>query len=143
MAEQEPLDSATPWVAEHTRRYVETNGEEGHEWRGVHTLVLTTKGRRSGQLRRNALIYGRDGDRYLIVASKGGAPNDPLWYRNLLADPNVEIQVGAEKLKVRARPASADEKAGLWPVMTTIWPAYDDYKAKTRRDIPLVILEPA
>jgi deazaflavin-dependent oxidoreductase (nitroreductase family) len=140
--EEEPLDSATDWVAEHTRRYVETNGEEGHLWRGVPTLVLTTRGRRSGKLRRNALIYGRDGDNYVIVASKGGAATHPLWYLNLTADPEVRLQAGAEKLRARARTASPDEKARLWPVMTAVWPAYDDYKAKTSRDIPVVILEP-
>jgi deazaflavin-dependent oxidoreductase (nitroreductase family) len=142
MAEQEVLDSATGWVAEHTRKYVETDGAEGHEWRGVKTLVLTTKGRRSGKLRRNALIYGQDGDRYLVVASKGGAPTHPLWFRNLEADPNVHVQVGAEKFSARARIPSPEEKARLWPIMSAVWPAYDDYQAKTERAIPVVILEP-
>ncbi|HLQ34811.1 MAG TPA: nitroreductase family deazaflavin-dependent oxidoreductase [Chloroflexota bacterium] len=142
MAEQEVLDSATGWVAEHTRKYVETDGAEGHEWRGVKTLVLTTKGRRSGKLRRNALIYGQDGDRYLVVASKGGAPTHPLWFRNLEADRNVHVQVGAEKFSARARIASPEEKARLWPIMTAVWLAYNDYQAKTERDIPVVILEP-
>jgi deazaflavin-dependent oxidoreductase (nitroreductase family) len=138
-----PLDSATDWVAEHTRRYVETNGEEGHLWRdGIPTLVLTTLGRRSGRPRRNALIYGRDGDNYLIIASKGGADSHPLWYLNLSADPEVRIQVGAEKLPARARTASAEEKARLWPIMAGIFPNYNEYQAKTSRDIPLVILEP-
>jgi len=141
--DEEPLDSATEWVAEHTRRYVETNGQDGHLWRSVPTLVLTTKGRRSGRARRNALIYGRDGDKYVVVASKGGADVHPLWYLNLTADPEVRLQVGADKLGARARTASPDEKARLWPVMTAVWPAYDDYKAKTSRDIPVVILEPS
>ena len=135
------LDSATPWVAEHTRRYVETNGEDGHEWRGVRTLVLTTTGRRSGQARRNALIYGQDGDNFVIVASKGGASTHPLWYENLSADPKIQVQVGAEKFQARARTASGEEKARLWPMMAAIWPAYNDYQAKAGRDIPVVILE--
>lgn len=142
MAEEQVLDSATEWVAEHTRRYVETNGEDGHIWRGVTTLVLTTTGRRSGNLRRNALIYGRDGDSYLIVASRGGAPTHPMWYLNLVADANVQLQVGPDKFRATARTASPEEKARLWPRMTAIWPNYDDYQAKTERAIPVVILEP-
>jgi deazaflavin-dependent oxidoreductase (nitroreductase family) len=141
--DEQPLDSALGWVAEHTKRYVETNGEEGHDWKGVPTLVLTTRGRKSGQLRRNALIYGRDGDNYLVVASRGGAPKHPLWYLNLVADPAVQLQVGADKLHARARTASAGEKARLWPKMTAIWPSYDEYQTKTDRDIPVVILEPS
>ena len=139
----QPLDSASEWVAEHTRRYVETDGAEGHLWRGVPTLVLTTTGRRSGRARRNALIYGRDGGNYVVVASKGGADAHPLWYLNLSAAPDVGLQVGAQKMRARAHTASPEEKARLWPVMASIWPAYDDYKAKTSRDIPLVVLEPA
>ena len=104
--------------------------------------MLTTTGRRSGRLRRNALIYGRHGDDYLLVASKGGAEQHPLWYRNLSADPAVSLQVGADVINGRARTASADEKAELWPVMTAVWPAYDEYPAKTSREIPLVIVEP-
>ncbi|MFI5267698.1 MAG: nitroreductase family deazaflavin-dependent oxidoreductase [Chloroflexota bacterium] len=141
--DEEPLDSATNWVAEHTRRYVETDGEDGHFWRGIPTLVLTTMGRRSGRPRRNALIYGRDGGNYVVVASKGGADIHPLWYLNLTAEPEVRLQVGADKLRAHAHTASAEEKARLWPVMAGIFPNYDDYKAKTSRDIPVVVLEPA
>ncbi|HLY67982.1 MAG TPA: nitroreductase family deazaflavin-dependent oxidoreductase [Chloroflexota bacterium] len=140
--EEEPLDSATDWVAQHTRRYVETNGQEGHEWRGVQTLVLTTTGRKSGKQRRNALIYGRDSENYLVVASKGGAAKHPLWYLNLQADPNVNVQVEAQKFAARARTASAEEKPRLWAKMTEIWPAYNDYQAKTERNIPIVVLQP-
>ncbi|MCZ7420666.1 MULTISPECIES: nitroreductase family deazaflavin-dependent oxidoreductase [unclassified Micromonospora] len=138
------LDSPTNWVAEHINRYVETDGAEGHEWRpGVFTLLLTTRGRRSGALRRTALIYGRSGDAYAVVASQGGAPQHPAWYLNLLAEPRVEVQVGADRFTARARPATPEEKARLWPVMTAVWPAYDDYQAKTDRDIPVVLLERA
>lgn len=140
--DEEPLDSASDWVAEHTRRYVETNGEDGHFWRGIPTLVLTTMGRRSGKPRRNALIYGRDGDNYVVVASKGGADTHPLWYLNLTADPEVRLQVGADKLSARASTASPEEKTRLWPVMTAIFPNYAEYEAKTSRDIPVVVLEP-
>ncbi len=137
----EVKDSASPWVAKHTREYVESDGKKGHEWRGVHTLVLTTTGRRSGDKRRNALIYGTDGDDYLVVASKGGHKNHPLWYLNLVADPNVQVQVLGERFKARARVASPEEKKRLWPKMTKIWPDYEKYQARTDRDIPVVILE--
>ena len=140
---EEVLDSAVGWVAEHTRRYVETNGEDGHLWRGVPTLLLTTRGRRSGKLRRTALIYGHDGDRYLVVASKGGAARHPDWYLNLVADPSVRVQVGPDKFAARATTARPEEKARLWRVMTKIWPAYDEYQTRTRREIPVVILERA
>src|SRR5204862_613728 len=90
----EVTDSPVSWVAEHTRRYLETGGREGHEWRpGVPTLLLTTTGRRSGVKRRTALIYGRDNADYVVVASKGGAPGHPAWYLNLEANSDVEIQV--------------------------------------------------
>src|ERR687886_2291484 len=108
--EQEPLDSPVGWVAEHTRKYVETNGEEGHLWNGVPTLALTTTGRRSGKPRRTMLIYGRDGDRYIVVASKGGADQHPLWYHNLLEHPEVQVQVGPERFRAPARPATPEEK---------------------------------
>ena len=141
-ASEQVLDSPEGWVAEHIRRYVETNGAEGHEWRpGVHTLLLTTRGRRTGKLRRTALIYGRDGDDYLVVASQGGAPEHPSWYHNLLADPEVQVQVGADKFTARARTAGPEEKPRMWRTMTATWPAYDDYQRKTDREIPVVVLE--
>jgi deazaflavin-dependent oxidoreductase (nitroreductase family) len=138
---EEIFDSPSGWVAKHIRRYVETNGEEGHRWRGVNTLLLTTRGRRSGKLRRTALIYGRDGDRYLIVGSQGGADEHPFWYRNLVENPDVEVQVGADTFPARAHTATAEEKPKLWRIMTSIWPDYDAYQAKTEREIPVVVLE--
>src|ERR1700709_2784433 len=107
---EEVTDSPTGWVAEHIRSYVETDGEQGHDWRGVPTLLLTTRGRKSGKLHRTALIYGRDGDNYLIVASKGGAPKHPAWYLNLAENPEVEVQVGANTFTGRARVATTEEK---------------------------------
>ncbi|HEY7630585.1 MAG TPA: nitroreductase family deazaflavin-dependent oxidoreductase [Thermoleophilaceae bacterium] len=127
---------------EHIDRYRETDGEQGHDWEGTQTLILNTTGRRSGEPRPQALIYGRHGDDYLVVASKGGAPKHPAWYLNLEANPDVEIQVWGDKLKVHARTATPEEKAELWPIMTKEWPSYDEYQTKTDRDIPLVILEP-
>jgi deazaflavin-dependent oxidoreductase (nitroreductase family) len=143
-AREEVVDSPTGWVAQHIRRYVETDGERGHEWRrGVYTLLLTTRGRKSGKLYRTALIYGRDGDRYLVVASKGGSRQHPSWYRNLVEQPEVEVQVGAETFAATARTATAEEKPPLWRTMASIWPEYDNYQARTDRDIPVVILERA
>jgi deazaflavin-dependent oxidoreductase (nitroreductase family) len=139
---EQVLDSPQGWVADHIRRYVETDGAEGHEWRpGVFTLLLTTRGRRSGKLRRTALIYGRDGDAYLVVASQGGDPRHPAWYLNLLDEPLVEVQVGAERFTARARTATAEEKPRMWFTMAAIWPSYDDYQARTDREIPVVVLE--
>lgn len=141
MSEQEVVDSPSSWVADHIKSYVDSDGAQGHEWRGVPTLLLTTKGRKSGVLRRTALIYGRDGDDLIIVASKGGAPDHPLWYLNLASDPAVHVQVGAEKFDAAATTADASERARLWPVMTAIWPDYDEYAKKTDREIPIVVLK--
>ena len=138
---EEVFDSPTGWVARHIRRYVETDGRKGHRWSGVNTLLLTTRGRRSGKLRRTALIYGQDGDRYVVVASKGGAKNHPSWYLNLVDHPEVEVQVGADKFRALARTATVEEKPGVWKLMTSIWPEYDRYQARTSREIPVVILE--
>jgi deazaflavin-dependent oxidoreductase (nitroreductase family) len=140
--QEEVVDSPVGWVAHHIRGYVESDGEKGHHWRGVNTLLLTTKGRKSGKLRRTALIYGRDGDRYVVVASKGGAKNHPEWYLNLAESPEVEVQVGAEKFKARAHAATPEEKPKLWRLMTSIWPDYDRYQERTKREIPVVVLEP-
>lgn len=131
------------WITDHLQRYLESNGADGHIWNGVPCLLITTTGRKSKQPLQIPLIYGKDGDHYLIVASRGGDANHPAWYLNLKADPNVQLQVGADKFAARARTATAVEKQRLWPVMTKIWPAYDDYQAKTDRDIPVVVLERA
>jgi deazaflavin-dependent oxidoreductase (nitroreductase family) len=138
---QEPVDSPTGWVKEHIDQYIATNGEKGHVWNGVTTLLLTVRGRKSGQPYRTALIYGRDGDNYIIVASKGGAENHPEWYRNLVANPDVDVQVLGDRFTARARTASAEERPKLWELMAKIWPAYNDYQTKTDREIPVVILE--
>jgi len=127
---------------EHVQHYEETDGRVGHDWNGASCLVLTTIGRRSGTERRVPLIYGRDADRYLVVASMGGAPRHPAWYLNLADQPDVEIQVRGERLAVRARTASDDEKPRLWKIMTEPWPNYDAYQERTERNIPLVVLEP-
>jgi deazaflavin-dependent oxidoreductase (nitroreductase family) len=138
---EKPIDSPVDWVAEHTREYIETDGEEGHIWRGVPTLALTTVGRRSGQPRRTMLIYGEDNGNYVIVASRGGAPTHPLWYLNLVEQPEVEVQIKADRFRARTRTATGEERARLWDMMAEIWPAYNDYQTKTEREIPVVVLE--
>ena len=139
----EATDSPIDWVAEHTQRYLDSGGEDGHEWRpGVPTLLLTTTGRKSGVKRRTALIYGRDNADYVIVASKGGSHEHPAWYLNLEANPEVEIQVFDEVLPAVARTAIGEERERLWALMRQIWPAYDEYQTRTDREIPVVVLTP-
>jgi deazaflavin-dependent oxidoreductase (nitroreductase family) len=133
---------ATLLGAEHVQRYRETNGEVGYLWNGVPILLLTTVGRRSGERRTSALIYGEADGNYLVVASQGGAPTHPNWYWNITENSDAEIQVRAEVIPVTARAASADEKPRLWKVVTGVWPNYDVYQTRTDRDIPVVILEP-
>jgi proline iminopeptidase len=129
---------------EHVRRYRETGGEVGHKWkRGSKTLLLTTKGRKSGEPRTKPLIYEQDGDRYVIVASKGGAPEHPDWYRNLEDDPNVELQVLDDVFPARARTAEGEERDRLSQHVNEQWPDYESYQTKTDREIPVVVLERA
>jgi deazaflavin-dependent oxidoreductase (nitroreductase family) len=126
---------------EHVRVYRETGGERGYSWRkGTTILLLTTKGRSSGKERTTPLIHRVDGDRWVIVASKGGAPDHPGWFKNLEADPEAEIQVKDEVIPVRASVAEGDERERLWSEMVDAWPDYEDYKKKTDRQIPVVIL---
>jgi deazaflavin-dependent oxidoreductase (nitroreductase family) len=133
------LDSALGWVADHTRTYVETGGEDGYLWRGYPTLVLTTVGRRSGALRRNALIFGRDGTDIVLVASYGGRDEHPLWYRNLTEQPSVTVQVRDQVLAGQAETVEDDgERSRLFADMVAIYPPYADYQAKTSRRIPVV-----
>lgn len=141
MAEEEKVhDSPTGWVASHIRSYTESGGRSGHRWRGVNTLLLTTRGRKTGKLRRTALIYGEDGERYVVVASIGGAPKHPEWYLNLVANPEVMVQVGEEEFAALASTVSGAERAALWKRMAEIWPDYDKYQKKTERTIPVVVL---
>jgi deazaflavin-dependent oxidoreductase (nitroreductase family) len=127
----------------HVAAYRETNGETGYLWNGVPTLLLTAVGRRTGEPRTSALIFGRDGDDYLVVASMGGAPMHPKWYLNLQSNPAAEIQVRHERISVTARTATSEEKPRLWQVVTDVWPNYDVYQSRTERDIPIVVLSPS
>ena len=115
----------------------------GYIWNGVPILLLTTTGRKSGRPRTTPLIYGRDGDDFLVVASMGGAPQHPNWYRNLLAHPATQIQVRADHVEVTARTAEEDEKPRLWKIVTDQWPNYDVYQSRTDRAIPVVVLSPS
>ncbi|HEY1539850.1 MAG TPA: nitroreductase family deazaflavin-dependent oxidoreductase [Solirubrobacteraceae bacterium] len=125
---------------EHVRVYRETGGERGYDWRGTTILLLTTTGRKSGESRTTPLIHRTDGDRWVVVASKGGAPEHPGWFQNLEADPEATIQVQAEEIPVVATTASGDERERLWASMAEVWPDYDAYARKTDRDIPVVVL---
>jgi proline iminopeptidase len=127
---------------EHVRRYRETGGTVGHIWReGSTVLLLTTTGRTSGQKRTIPLIYAKDGDRYVIVASKGGAPEHPGWYRNLVKSPDVEVQVQGEVFHAHARTAKGEERARLWRKANEVWRHYDEYATRTDREIPVIVLE--
>jgi deazaflavin-dependent oxidoreductase (nitroreductase family) len=126
--------------AEHVRVYRETGGARGYDWRGAKILLLTTTGRSSGEARTTPLIHGVDGDRWVVVASKGGAPDHPAWYLNLHADPAVTIQVKADEIPVTATTAEGEERDRLWATMREQWPAYDDYQRQTDREIPVVVL---
>ncbi|MCA2228326.1 nitroreductase family deazaflavin-dependent oxidoreductase [Nonomuraea aurantiaca] len=127
---------------EHVQRYQETDGAEGHDWNNTTTLLLTTKGRKSGKSYTTPLIYQKHGDVYVVVASKGGDPDHPEWYKNLQANPEVEVQVKDKKFKARARTATDEERPELWRLMAATWPDYDNYQQKTDRKIPIVVLEP-
>lgn len=136
------VDSQWDWVAEQTRTYLASGGTAGHEQGGLRMLVLATTGRRTGKPRRNCLIYGRSGDDFVVVASKGGSDDDPAWYKNLVADPTVGVQAGTRRFTASARVASSAEREFFWPQMAQIFPLYDDYAQKTNREIPIVLLTP-
>jgi deazaflavin-dependent oxidoreductase (nitroreductase family) len=125
---------------EHVRVYRETGGQVGYHWRGTTILLLTTKGRRSGEQRTTPLIHRSDGEDWVIVASKGGAPEHPGWFQNLQAEPNAAIQVRDEEIPVRASVAEGEERERLWSAMVEVWPAYEEYRERTSREIPVVVL---
>jgi len=129
---------------EHVRRYRETDGEEGFEWKeGSHILLLTTTGRKTGNKTTAPLIFGLDGDTPVIVASQGGAPDHPGWYKNLVKNPAAEVQIKGETFAVRARDAEGDERDRLWELMNQEWRHYEEYQTRTDRRIPVVVLERA
>ncbi len=137
------------FVVNHLRRYLDTNGEDGHLWNStglgdhgeVPALLLTTIGRRTGEPVITPLIYGQAGEAYAVVGSRGGAPTHPHWYLNLVANPEVEVQVLAERFKARARTVDGEERSKLWDLMVSIYPTYTELKSMTEREIPIVLLE--
>lgn len=140
-----------PELLDQIKRHIalyEQDPEAGHNWVSntdgnvYPTLVLTMTGRSSGKTLQTPLIYGRDGDNFLIVASLGGAPDHPAWYKNLVAHPDCHIQVKHDHFDVRARTAADDEYDRLWAIVSGVFPIYNDYKARTDRKIPIVVLEP-
>ena len=140
---EQPPPGGASFKEEHVRRYRATDGEDGYFWNGAPVLLLTTTGRRTGSQHTTPLLFGRDGDRYLIVASRKGADRHPQWYLNLDANPQVEVQVLGDRFAARARTADAHEKPALWRTMVDVWPDYDAYQTATERVIPLVIIERA
>jgi deazaflavin-dependent oxidoreductase (nitroreductase family) len=148
MAEPNAPRELPSWIKDHVARYLATDGEDGYMWDAslgggkgmVPTLLLTTTGRKSGQTLTLPLIFGRSGHDFVVVASKGGAPNHPSWYFNLEAHPDVQVQVKADKFKARAHTATKEERARLWPKMVEIYGPYADYQKKTQREIPVVVL---
>jgi proline iminopeptidase len=151
MAEAKLAPNLPDWMVEHANRYLASGGAEGHVHKRnlpglgeitVPALLLTTTGRKSGEKFIFPLYYGTDGDRYFVIASKGGAPQHPGWYRNILANLDVEVQVGTKKLKARARTTTGDERIRLWKKAVEFWPPYGDYQLKTEREIPVVVLDP-
>jgi deazaflavin-dependent oxidoreductase (nitroreductase family) len=142
--------SEIPWIAEHIELY-RKDPEKAHWWDSkplggpglLPTLLLTTTGRKSGEPRALPLIYGEHGSGYVVVASKGGLPNHPVWYLNLEANPECELMVGPRRVSARARVAEGEERARLWRQMAKIYPPYDEYQKRAgARTIPVVVLEP-
>ncbi len=125
----------------HIKAYQETDGETGHMWNGATALLFTHTGRKSGQKRTTAIIYTQVGDRYAIIASMGGAPKHPAWYHNVVANPDVDVQIKGDKFAATARVADSAERAELWAEAIKQWPNFDVYQSRTERVIPVVVLE--
>ena len=134
--------SPSSFAADQVRQYEESGGREGNTLRGVPVIILWTRGRKTGAIRKTPLMRVNDGDRYAVVASQGGAPTHPVWYTNLQADDRVSLQDGDVVRDYRARTVTGEEKAAWWSKATAVWPDYDAYQRKTDREIPLVVLEP-
>ena len=134
--------SPSAFVSAQVSLYESSGGREGTLLEGRPCIILTTRGRKSGKLRKSPLMRVKRGDQYAVVASMGGAPAHPVWYLNLVADPTVTLQDGPEVRDYTARTATKAEKADWWPDAVEVWPPYDEYRTKTDRDIPVVILDP-
>jgi deazaflavin-dependent oxidoreductase (nitroreductase family) len=150
MSEKTGPKELPSWISDHVKQYMD-DPDKGHDWDStpvggpgiLPALLLITRGRKSGQQRALPLIYGKFGDAYVIIASKGGAPAHPAWYLNLLAEPDCEVQVRHDHLSVRARTSSGEEREALWRQLAEIYPPYDDYQVTAGdRQIPVVVLDP-
>ncbi len=151
MSEAKLAPNLPDWMQQHAKRYLSSGGTDGHMYTvtppgysemTVPSLLLTTTGRKSGEKYMFPLFYGKTGNSYIVVASKGGAPEHPGWYKNILANPEVEVQAGTTRTKARARTATGEERARLWQESLKFWPPYADYAKKTDREIPVVVLDP-
>ena len=151
MSEAKLAPNMPKWMVDHVDKYLSSGGTDGHMYKmtqpgrpalTVPSLLLTTKGRKSGERFIFPLFYGQVGDSHFVIASKGGAPQHPGWYRNILADPLVEVQIGTRKIRARARTAMGAERTQLWEKALTFWPPYADYQRNTQREIPVVVLDP-
>ncbi len=134
--------STSEWARTQAEQYEASNGTEANLLRGVPIIVLTTVGAKTGGLRKTALMRVEHDGRYVVVASKGGAPDEPKWAENMRRHPLVELQDGADKRDYTARELSGDERAEWWTRATAVWPDYDAYQTKTDRLIALFVLEP-
>ena len=153
MTETKLAPNLPQWMKDHVDRYLSSGGTDGHMYTiirpglaemAVPSLLLTTTGRKSGQSYLFPLFYGQEGGSYFVIASKGGAPEHPGWYRNILGDADVGIQVGTKTMRAKARTATGEERARLWAKAVEIFPPYADYKIKAEgREIPVVVLDPA
>jgi deazaflavin-dependent oxidoreductase (nitroreductase family) len=134
----------SPWdrAADQVRLYEATDGKEGGDNQGKPVVILTTRGRKSGKLRKTPLMTVEHDGEYAVVASLGGAPKHPVWYLNLLDEPDVTLQDGANVMDLRARTATPEEKAIWWPRAVEAWPDYAKYQESTERDIPVVLFDP-
>jgi deazaflavin-dependent oxidoreductase (nitroreductase family) len=149
MAEPNKSTELPDWIKNHVSRYLASNGADGYLWDAslgggkglVPTLLLTTVGRKSGKVLTLPLIFGRAGPDYVVVASKGGAASHPAWYFNLVANPEVQVQVKDEKFTAHAHTAEGPERAELWAKMVEIYGPYTQYQTKTNRQIPIVVLK--
>jgi deazaflavin-dependent oxidoreductase (nitroreductase family) len=139
--EYEP--SSAKWVRDQVEEIESSGGTKGTMLRGVPVVVITSVGSKSGKLRKNPVMRVEHGGVYAAVASKGGAPEHPSWYRNLVEHPLVELQDGPSKGDCRAREVSGEERAQWWERAVQVWPDYADYQTKTDREIPVFVLEPA
>ncbi|MFC5290311.1 nitroreductase family deazaflavin-dependent oxidoreductase [Actinokineospora guangxiensis] len=137
----EYVPSPTQWVRDQVELYESSGGTKGTTLRGMPVVVLTTRGAKSGKIRKSPLMRVEHEGSYAIVASLGGAPEHPVWYHNVLADPHVELQDGPQKADMVAREVTGEEKAFWWDKAVEAFPDYADYQAKTDRVIPVLVLE--